>query len=122
MSFSSFSNVSSGVMFGFAVDRKDFGQVRFVSCSSNSCIECLVFAILFSTVLWSVYFHFWPRFGRFGFGRLLGLLLVGGRFSLCPFGRLYEFRVGLGCDGGGLFSISFLSSDFSISSLPSRGR
>ena len=73
MSFSSFSNFSSGVMFGFAVYRKDFGQVRFVRCSSNSCIECSVFAILFSTVLWSVYFRFRPRFGRLGFGGLLGV-------------------------------------------------
>ena len=51
MSFSSFSNMSSGVIFGFAVYRKDFGQVRFVRCSSNSFIEFSVFAILFSTVL-----------------------------------------------------------------------
>ena len=26
-------------------------------------------------------------------------------FSLCPFGGLCKFRVGLGCDGGGLFSV-----------------
>ena len=50
MSFSSFSNVSSGVMFGFPVYRKDFGQVRFVRFSSNSHIECSVFASLFSMV------------------------------------------------------------------------
>ena len=60
-----------------------------------------------------MYFRFRPRFGRLVFGGLLGLLgvlLVGGRFSLCPFGGLCIFRVGLGCDGGGLFSVSFSSS------------
>ena len=63
-----------------------------------------VFAILFSTVLWSVYFLFWPSFGKLAFGGLLGLLLVSRRFSLCTLG---ELLVGLGCDCGGLFSESF---------------
>ena len=81
-------------MFGFAVYRKDFGQVRFVKCSSNSFIEFSVFAILFSTVLWSVYFRFRPRFAKLDFGGLpLGSLLVGGRFSPCNLGGLCECRV-----------------------------
>ena len=56
MSFSSFSNVSSGVIFGFTMNRKDFGQIRFVKCSTNSFVEFSVSAVLFSTVLWSVFF------------------------------------------------------------------
>lgn len=109
----------SSEIFGFAVYRKDFVQVRFVRCSSNSFIEFSVFAILFSTVLWSVYFLFWPRFGKLDFGGLSGLLLVGRWFSLRPLGGLW---VGLGCDGRGLFSESFSSSVLSISSSSSFGR
>ena len=37
-------------------------------------------------------------------------MLVGGRFSLCPFGGLCKFRVDLGCDGGGLLPESSFSS------------
>ena len=116
MSLISFSNLLSSVIFGFAIHSKDFGQVRFVVCSSNSFIECSVFAILLFTVsLWSVYFLFRPHFGTLDFSGLLALLLVGGQFSLCPFGGVCKFRVGLGCDGGGLLpKSSFSSPVFSI--------
>ena len=56
MSFSSFSNMSSGVIFGFAVYRKDFGQEIAIPSQENGNVTLMTFSP-FGTVIgmkWNV--------------------------------------------------------------------
>ena len=71
---------------------------------------------MFSLCYFVLHAPFQASLRQVGFWRAVRLVARWRAVSLCPFDGLCKFRVGLGFDGGGLFSVSFLSFDFSISS------